>query len=43
MPSLLTDGSNKKVWWKCKDCGLEWEAVIANRAKGKCKCPYCKR
>lgn len=42
-PSLLTDGSNKKVWWKCKDCGHEWEAVIAKRAKGKCKCPYCKK
>ena len=41
-PTLLTDGSNKKVWWKCKKCGREWEAVIAKRTKGKCKCPSCK-
>ncbi len=38
-PHTLTMGSNKKVWWKCSK-GHEWQAVIANRSKGR-KCPYC--
>ena len=36
---MFTANSNKKVWWKCIK-GHEWEAIIANRNKGK-KCPYC--
>lgn len=38
-PSQLTLGSNKKVWWKCGK-GHEWQAIIANRNKGR-GCPYC--
>ncbi len=38
-PTDLTDGSNKKVWWKC-DKGHEWEAYINNRKKGY-GCPFC--
>ena len=39
LPSGITAGSNKKVWWKCKK-GHEWEATICNRSNGT-SCPYC--
>ncbi|WP_342542448.1 zinc-ribbon domain-containing protein [Paenisporosarcina sp. FSL H8-0542] len=37
-PDTYTEGSNKKVCWKCAE-GHEWEAVIATRKKT--NCPYC--
>ena len=40
-PKKLTHGSNKKVWWKCKKCGGEYEAYIANRTLRGSSCPYC--
>lgn len=40
-PSDVTVGSNKKVWWKCKN-GHEWRATIARRVKGP-TCPHCSR
>ena len=39
-----TPNSNKKVWWKCKECEHEWEASICerNRKDGKSSgCPRC--
>lgn len=40
-PDQVTYGSQKKVWWQCKkNSRHEWEAVIANRSKGK-GCPFC--
>ena len=33
--------SNKKVWWKCKECGHSWEAYISNRTKNNSGCPKC--
>lgn len=33
-PSDVVAGSGKKVWWKCKTCGNEWQTVIHNRVKG---------
>ena len=38
-PEDFTCGSDKKVWWKCKN-GHEWQASIVNRTKGRA-CPYC--
>jgi len=38
-PSDVTPGSNKKVWWKCKN-GHEWQASVYTRNKG-IGCPYC--
>lgn len=32
--------SNKKVWWKCKQCNYEWETSPNNRANGR-GCPNC--
>ena len=39
-PCQVTAGSGKKVWWKCKICGKEWEATVNNRTKGT-GCPFC--
>lgn len=35
-------GSDKKVWWKCKDknCNYEWLSAIKDRSRGN-KCPKC--
>ena len=33
-PAEVTPNSNKKVWWKCGN-GHEWQAIIANRNKGR--------
>ncbi|WP_294412581.1 zinc-ribbon domain-containing protein [uncultured Ruminococcus sp.] len=38
--NLVMHGSHQKVWWKCSECGYEWEASVSNRAKGK-SCPLC--
>lgn len=38
-PETTKLGSNKKVWWKCKE-GHEWEDVVYKRVRGK-PCPYC--
>ena len=40
LPTEVTKGSSKKVWWKCSN-GHEWEARICKRSQGS-KCPYCK-
>lgn len=41
-PEQVTEGSGKKVWWKCSKCGYEWEAKILNRNVNKgCACPLC--
>lgn len=41
LPTLLSYGSSRKVWWKCKKCGNEWEATPRNRIKGGTGCPQC--
>jgi len=38
-PNNVVANSNKKVWWQCKK-GHEWEAIIANRSKGR-GCHLC--
>lgn len=42
LPTQVTSGSHKKVWWLCKECGNEWETSVANRVFGK-GCPICGR
>lgn len=39
-PIGLTRFSFKKVWWKCRKCGGEWEARISARSVGR-GCPFC--
>ena len=46
-PKMVTDGSNKKVWWLMrhrdtvtgKNFDFEWQAIVANRVKQP-TCPY---
>ena len=42
-PSDYVVSSGKRVWWKCKTCGYEWEATICNRSSkhNQTKCPVC--
>lgn len=39
-PTDVKTGSDKRVWWKCSNCGHEWLAVIRFRVKNN-KCPNC--
>ncbi|MDQ6598088.1 zinc-ribbon domain-containing protein [Bacillus salipaludis] len=41
-PAATTNGSRKRVWWKCKNCRGEWEAYIFNRVNGS-GCPSCRK
>ena len=43
LPSDVTRGANKKVWWKCEECGNEYQAVIGNRTVLGRGCPECGR
>ena len=38
-PDEVSQGSGKKVWWRC-DKGHSFDMIIANRVKGQ-NCPYC--
>lgn len=38
-PNNVTNGSGKKVWWRCEK-GHEWQAVILSRSSGT-GCPVC--
>ena len=40
LPSEVTYGSQKKVWWKCPVCGHEWLASINTRTTGE-GCKIC--
>ncbi len=42
VPTKVGAGSGKKVWWKCKECETEWQAIIVNRTRGH-GCPKCMR
>lgn len=39
-PDMVTKGSNKEVWWKCRR-GHEWQARIVSRSRGT-GCPFCR-
>ena len=36
----VTYGSQKKAWWRCKICRMEWQATVTSRTNGT-GCPYC--
>lgn len=40
LPSTISAGSGKKVWWRCS-LGHEWMATVEKRTKLKTGCPYC--
>ena len=41
-PSKAWSKSRKNVWWRCKKCGHEWQAVVNSRVRGS-GCPECAR
>ena len=41
LPTDVVVNSNKKVWWKCKSCGNEWQASISSRTISNHGCPVC--
>lgn len=41
-PAIVTAGSNKKVYWKCRKCGHVWMAYISNRTRKGQGCPLCR-
>ncbi|MBQ9778121.1 MAG: zinc-ribbon domain-containing protein, partial [Clostridia bacterium] len=41
-PSQIAGQSNKKFWWRCSVCGLEYKASPAHRVCGR-GCPACGR
>ena len=41
-PAYFTKGSEKVVWWKCSECGYEWQNKIKDRIKRK-GCPICSK
>ena len=40
LPTMISSGSNKKVWWRCSK-GHEWQAAVVSRAIRGTGCPYC--
>lgn len=40
--TLIKAGSNRKIWWKCKE-GHSWQAVVATRCKQQSRCPMCNK
>lgn len=41
LPSEITAGSRKKMWWKCQKCSYEWETFVYKRKAGVSNCPVC--
>lgn len=39
-PDMVNAKSRRNVWWKCRECGYEWQSVIHTRVKGTV-CPVC--
>ena len=40
LPSNVSIGSGKKVWWICEK-GHEWRAAVGGRVSGRTNCPTC--
>ena len=42
LPTMVTAHSGRRVWWRCRVCGHEWQATVQNRSKDS-GCPECYR
>ena len=42
-PYDVTYGSEKYIYWKCKDCGHEWKVTPNNRTASGTSCPECNK
>lgn len=42
LPTDVTSGSDKKVWWKCPyGDDHEWQSSVDGRVRNSIKCPFC--
>ena len=41
LPTKITAGTGKKLWWVCKECNHEWQAPGARRKNRGSGCPAC--
>lgn len=41
LPTQISSGSNKAVWWKCES-SHSWKAIVSDRVRGN-GCPYCSK
>lgn len=41
LPSQVSSGSNKIVYWKCHVCGYRWKGMVINHAKSMYSCEKC--
>ena len=39
-PAVIAANSRRKLWWRCPDCGHQWQAAVRSRAAGH-GCPEC--
>ena len=39
-PQDVSYATRKRVWWKCRECGHNWAAMVSNRTRGT-GCPAC--
>lgn len=35
-PDMINEKSRRNVWWKCKECGYEWQSVVYMQSKRRC-------
>ena len=42
-PTDIRAGSYHRVWWKCPNCGYEWNAIVKYKVLAKNLCPQCGR
>ena len=40
-PTIVGAGSGLKPWWRCGECGHEWQASVSNRTVRGTGCPVC--
>lgn len=40
-PEDFLSNSLFRAWWKCKECGTEWQATLNNRVSRNSGCPKC--
>ena len=41
LPTQVSKGYEKKVWFLCPDCNNGYDSIINNKIKGYGKCPFC--
>ena len=40
-PENVSAMNTRKIWWRCKVCGKQWQAYVENRTRDNNGCPSC--